>query len=219
MTPKHTIIDMNKRNVEMLKKAHEFQPRNYEELISLKGIGTKTIRSLALVSELVYGTEINWKDPVKYSFAVGGKDKIPYEIDRKHYDETIDIIKNAINDAKLGDKERLVKGKKINIIKNLNKKLVKKLMQDFNLGIGEAGTLSGGINKECEVVATDNKQGRKACIVNGLKLIGSIDIIVALHKLRRINKNNAISGLNRLREFGWFHDYLIDNALEDIKNA
>ena len=133
------------------------------------------------------------------------------------YKEVLDGKDKKFADALLA--ERLVKEKKIDIIKNLNKKLVKKLMQDFNLGIGEAGTLSIGINKECEIVATDNKQGRKACIVNRLKLIGSIDIIVALHKLKRINKNNAISGLNRLREFGWFHNYLIDNALEDIKNV
>lgn len=107
MTPKHTIIDMDKRNIETLKKAHELQPSNYEELVAIKGIGAKTIRSLALASELIYGTEISWKDPVKFSFAVGGKDKIPYEIDRKHYDETIDIMKNAIRDAKLGDKDKL----------------------------------------------------------------------------------------------------------------
>ncbi|MBI2657223.1 DUF763 domain-containing protein [Candidatus Woesearchaeota archaeon] len=107
MTPKHAIIDMDKRNIETLKKAHELQPSNYEELVAIKGIGAKTIRSLALASELIYGTEISWKDPVKFSFAVGGKDKIPYEIDRKHYDETIDIMKNAIRDAKLGDKDKL----------------------------------------------------------------------------------------------------------------
>ena len=137
---------------------------------------------------------------------------------------TEDVYKEVLEgkDKKFADAlltERLVKEKKINIVKNLNKKLVNKLMQDFNLGIGEAETLSIGINKECEIVATDNKQGRKACVVNGLKLIGSIDIIVALHKLKRINKNNAISGLNKLREFGWFQNYLIDNASEDIKNV
>ncbi|MBI4143370.1 DUF763 domain-containing protein, partial [Candidatus Woesearchaeota archaeon] len=107
MTPKHTIIDMDKRNFDMLRKAHELQPSNYEELVAIRGIGAKTVRSLALASELIYGTEISWKDPAKFSFALGGKDKIPYEIGRKHYDETIDIMKNAIKDAKLGSKERL----------------------------------------------------------------------------------------------------------------
>lgn len=114
MMPRHTIIDMDKRNIEMLQKAHEFQPQNYEELIAVRGIGAKTIRSLALISEIVYGAEIQWKDCVKYSFALGGKDRIPYEIDKKHYDETIQIIKNAIKDAKLGDKE------KFNAIKRLS---------------------------------------------------------------------------------------------------
>lgn len=107
MMPRHTIIDMDKRNVEMLQKAYELQPENYEELVAIKGIGAKTIRSLALISELVYGAEISWKDPVKFSFAVGGKDSIPYRINKKHYDETIEIMKNAINDAKLGAKEKL----------------------------------------------------------------------------------------------------------------
>ena len=107
MAPKHTIINMEKRNMQMLRKANEFRPKDFEELVAIKGIGAKTIRSLALVSELVYGIQINWKDPVKYSFAHGGKDKIPYEIDRKHYDETIDIMRNAIKDAKLGNNEKL----------------------------------------------------------------------------------------------------------------
>src|SRR3989344_3854181 len=107
MAPKHTIIYMDKRNIETLKKAHEFQPQNYEELVSIKGIGAKTIRSLALVSELIYGTEINWKDPVKYSFAHGGKDGIPYPVDRKLMDDNTEILRNAIKDAKLGNKEKL----------------------------------------------------------------------------------------------------------------
>ena len=105
--PRHTIIDMDKRNIEMLQKAHELQPENYEEFVAIRGIGAKTIRSLALISEIVYGAEIQWKDCVKYSFALGGKDRIPYEIDKKHYDEATQIMKNAIKDAKLGNKEKL----------------------------------------------------------------------------------------------------------------
>lgn len=108
MPAHHMIINMQKRNIEMLKQAHEFQPKSYEELIALKGIGAKTIRSLALISELMYGTEIIWKDPVKFSFALGGKDKIPYEIDTKQYDETIDILENALDNAKLDQKEKLL---------------------------------------------------------------------------------------------------------------
>jgi hypothetical protein len=84
----------------------EFQPRNYEELIALKGVGPKTIRALALLSDLIYGEKPSWKDPVKYSFAHGGKDGTPYPVDRKVYDESIEILKNAIEEAKIGDYEK-----------------------------------------------------------------------------------------------------------------
>ncbi|MBW2976666.1 DUF763 domain-containing protein [Candidatus Woesearchaeota archaeon] len=114
MLPRHTIIDMDKRNFESLRKAYEIQPGNYEELVSVKGIGPKTIRSLALVSDLIYGAKASWKDPVKYSFALGGKDKVPYEIDRNHYDKIIGILQSAINNAKLGDNDKLHAIKRLN---------------------------------------------------------------------------------------------------------
>ena len=115
--------------------------------------------------------------------------------------------------------EKLAKGKKIKIIGITNTGLIKKLMQDFNLGIGEAETLALTIDKQCDAVLTDNKQGRKMAFIYNLNLIGSIDAITALYKLRSIDKDKAIGGLKKLREFGWFQDYLIDSALEDIKNA
>lgn len=107
MSPMHDIIEMDKKNFETLRRAYEIQPRTYEELVAIKGIGPKTIRSLALLSDVIYGKKASWKDPVKYSFALGGKDKIPYEIDTKHYDETTRIMQSAINDAKLGEDEKL----------------------------------------------------------------------------------------------------------------
>jgi hypothetical protein len=114
MPPNHKIIDMDKRNLESLKKAYEIQPKTYEELIALKGIGAKTIRSLALISELIYGARASWKDPTNFAFALGGKDKIPFEIDRKHYDETTNILKLAIDNAKIGDKDKLYAIKRLN---------------------------------------------------------------------------------------------------------
>ena len=115
--------------------------------------------------------------------------------------------------------EKLVKEKKIKIIDITSTSLIKKLMQDFNLGIGEAETLALVIDKQCDTVLTHNKQGRKTAFIYNLNLIGSIDAITALYKLRSIDKDKAVGGLKRLREFGWFQDYLIDSALEDVKNA
>ncbi|MBN2517802.1 MAG: DUF763 domain-containing protein, partial [Candidatus Altiarchaeota archaeon] len=94
-------------NWEAVKEAYELQPRNFEGLLDIEGVGPATVRALALISELVYGQEPSWKDPVRYSFAVGGKDGVPYPINTRHYDETIGALKNAVENAKLGKKEQL----------------------------------------------------------------------------------------------------------------
>jgi hypothetical protein len=94
-------------NWKVLQGVYEFQPRNYEELLGFKGVGPATIRGLALVAELIYGEKPSWKDPVKYSFAYGGKDGVPYPVDRKAMDESIQMLKQAIKEAKIGDKEKL----------------------------------------------------------------------------------------------------------------
>jgi len=94
-------------NWDTLSRVYEFQPRNYEELLSVKGVGPATIRGLALVAELVYGEKPSWEDPVKFSFAFGGKDGVPYPVDRKAMDESIQILKNSVQQAKIGNKEKL----------------------------------------------------------------------------------------------------------------
>ena len=108
-------MDMSDKEFEVLKNAYELQPNDYKELISLKGIGPKKIRALALISDLVYGKEASWEDPVKYSFAHGGKDGYPYPVDKEVYDHSIETVKDALNQAKLDDKE------KYDAIKRLNK--------------------------------------------------------------------------------------------------
>ncbi|MGB9676558.1 MAG: DUF763 domain-containing protein [Candidatus Bathyarchaeales archaeon] len=94
-------------NWKALQEAYEFQPRNYEELLAVRGVGPATVKGLALVAELIYGEKPSWKDPVKYSFAYGGKDGVPYPVKRKAMDESIQILKRAIEEAKIGDKEKL----------------------------------------------------------------------------------------------------------------
>ena len=114
--------------------------------------------------------------------------------------------------------EKLVSEKKINIIKIKNN-IVKKLIKDFNLGYGEAETLALLLEKKCDVVVTDNKQGRKTAMIYDLDLVGSIDVIISLYKLKIINKDKTDHALRELRKFGWFQDYLIDDAFEEVKNA
>lgn len=89
----------------VLLTTYEQQPQGFEQLLGTKGVGGKTIRALAMISDLVYGAPLSKRDPAAYSFAHGGKDGIPYPVDRKNYDKTTVIIKRAVEKAKLGNTE------------------------------------------------------------------------------------------------------------------
>jgi hypothetical protein len=62
---------------------------------------------LALLAEVIYGEEPSWEDPVKYSFAHGGKDGIPYPVDRELMDKSIEVLRTGVEEAKLNQKEKL----------------------------------------------------------------------------------------------------------------
>ncbi|MEM4143895.1 MAG: DUF763 domain-containing protein [Candidatus Bathyarchaeia archaeon] len=94
-------------NWETMSRIYEFQPRNYEELLSVKGVGPATVRGLALVAELIYGEKPSWEDPVKFSFAYGGKDGVPFPVNRRAMDESIQLLRQAVEAAKIGDKAKL----------------------------------------------------------------------------------------------------------------
>lgn len=110
----------------IIEKAHRLEPQNYEELLAIQGVGPSTVRGLALISELVFGASPSWKDPAKYCFAFGGKDGVPFPIDRKAMDEAIKFLEDALNKAKLGDKERY------NALRKLAEWRMKLEYQSFN---------------------------------------------------------------------------------------
>lgn len=107
-------------NWNKMREIYEFQPTNYEELFSMKGVGPNTVRALALISDLIYGNKPSWKDPVKYSFTVGGKDGVPFPVDRKAMDESTEIIKQGLQQAKIGDKEKLRAIKRLQCFVTIN---------------------------------------------------------------------------------------------------
>jgi hypothetical protein len=99
--------DINlKRLGSMLWLTHEQPPGSFEELLSLKGVGPRTLQSLSLVSEVIHGTPSRFRDPARFAFAHGGKDGHPFPVPLKVYDETIAVFQTAVHKAKLGDKER-----------------------------------------------------------------------------------------------------------------
>jgi hypothetical protein len=90
-----------------MKQVYDVHPTNYEELLSLRGMGPSTVRALALISELIYGERPSWDDPVRFSFTVGGKDGVPYPVNRKAMDEATEIIRTGVENAKIGQKEKI----------------------------------------------------------------------------------------------------------------
>jgi hypothetical protein len=109
MPPHHDVrakdIDL-KRLGAVLWLAHENQPKDFEGLLQLQGLGPRTLQSLALVSEVIHGTPSRFKDPARFSFAHGGKDGHPFPVPVKVYDETIGVLQTAIYKAKLGQTEK-----------------------------------------------------------------------------------------------------------------
>jgi hypothetical protein len=86
--------------------AYERQPGDFEQLLGLVGVGPRTIRALSLISELVYGVAPSYRDPARYSFTHGSKDGIPYPVDRKTYDQSIELLSRAIRKTKIGTSEQ-----------------------------------------------------------------------------------------------------------------
>ena len=105
--------DVNlKRLGSVIAMAYETQPKGFEDLLLIKGLGPRTLQSLALVSEVIYGKPTRFEDPARFSFAHGGKDGHPFPVPTKVFDKTIYTLKHAIQKAKLGhtDKKEAIKG-------------------------------------------------------------------------------------------------------------
>lgn len=82
-------------------------PADFPELLLTPGVGARTVRSLAMVAEVVHGAPYRFRDPARFSLAHGGKDRHPFPVPIKVYDQTISVIKAAVQSAKLGQSETL----------------------------------------------------------------------------------------------------------------
>ena len=108
------ILFFDYRRVEkVLFRAREKNPLDFEELLSKTPVGPTTLRALALVSEIIYGAKPSYQDPVRYSFAHGGKDGYPYAVDQENYEKSIAILQRAVTKAKMGQVEKIKIFKKI----------------------------------------------------------------------------------------------------------
>ena len=90
-----------------LAAAAERGPVDFPELLLTPGVGLRTVRSLAMVAEVMHGAPYRFADPARFSLAHGGKDRHPFPVPIKVYDETISVLKSALQSAKLGRDEAM----------------------------------------------------------------------------------------------------------------
>jgi hypothetical protein len=90
-----------------LAAAAECGPKDFPELLLVPGVGARTVRSLAMVAEVIHGAPCRFADPARFSLAHGGKDRHPFPVPLKVYDKAIGVLKSAVERAKLGQDEKL----------------------------------------------------------------------------------------------------------------
>jgi uncharacterized protein len=88
-------------------------PADFAELLLVPGVGARTVRALAMVAEIVHGAPCRFTDPARFSFAHGGKDRHPFPVPLRVYDQTIEVLKSAVQKAKLGREEELAALKRL----------------------------------------------------------------------------------------------------------
>ena len=88
-------------------------PADFSELLLVPGVGARTMRALAMVAEVVHGAPYRFTDPARFSFAQGGKDRHPFPVPLRVYDQTIGVLRSAVQNAKLGCEEELAALKRL----------------------------------------------------------------------------------------------------------
>jgi hypothetical protein len=103
-----------KRLGAVLAVAYEKDLHDFAELLLVENLGPRTLQSLALVAEVVHGAPSRFSDPARFSFAHGGKDRHPFPVPLKTYDESLNVLRGALDASKVGDKEKLEGFRRLN---------------------------------------------------------------------------------------------------------
>jgi uncharacterized protein len=103
-----------KRLGAVLAVAYERDLHDFAELLLLENLGPRTLQSLALVAEVVHGAPTRFSDPARFSFTHGGKDRHPFPVPLKTYDQSVNVLRTALDAAKVGDKEKLEGFRRLN---------------------------------------------------------------------------------------------------------
>jgi hypothetical protein len=96
-----------KRLGAVLGVAYEREFHDFAELLLLEKLGPRTLQTLALVAEVVHGAPVRFSDPARFSFALGGKDRHPFPVPLKTYDQSLAVLQTALDAARLGDSDKI----------------------------------------------------------------------------------------------------------------
>jgi uncharacterized protein len=96
-----------KRLGAVLAVAYEREFRDFASLLLLEKLGPRTLQALALIAEVIHGAPTRFSDPARFSFALGGKDRHPFSVPLKTYDESISVLQRSLDRAKVGDNEKM----------------------------------------------------------------------------------------------------------------
>src|SRR5205085_8587098 len=134
-----------KRLGAVLAIAYERDLRDFAELLLLENLGPRTLQSLALVAEVVHGAPSRFADPARFSFAHGGKDRHPFPVPLKTYDASLDVLRTALDAAKVGDKEKLEGFRRLNgFVNRVEQTLQPKA--DFDAIVAHEKQISSSLN-------------------------------------------------------------------------
>ena len=140
-------------------------------MLLLEGAGPRTIQSLTLVSEIIYGTPSRFTDPARYSFAHGGKDGHPFPVPLKVYDETIGVLKRSIEKAKLGANEKQQAIKQLTVLaQDVEKSFIPKpFFEDLVRKEREQSYKYEGMTVMGKVATAEEKSATQTLLKNGMK--------------------------------------------------
>jgi hypothetical protein len=91
----------------VLAVSHDRKLRDFASLLLIENVGPRTLQTLAMIAEVIHGTPTRFSDPARFSFALGGKDRHPFPVPLKTYDQSISILRRSLEAARVGDPDKI----------------------------------------------------------------------------------------------------------------
>ncbi len=149
-----------KRLGAVLAVAHEQKLRDFASLLLVEGLGPRTLQSLALIAEVVHGAPTRFADPARFSFAHGGKDGHPFPVPLKTYDESISVLRRALDAAKVGNTEKVDAFKRLDRITRAVEEN-RQPLADFTAAVARERQMSASLGGRTVLDDRKSRQRRK----------------------------------------------------------